>query len=90
VSSPALKEAPDELSISFENARAAASVRRAHSMRSAVGTAAGEGSCIPSSTSSAAAVSSGRPEAASSPVTRAMATVSATIVRSAVAEKSDV
>ena len=76
--------------ISGEAASAAASARRARSMRSAVGSAAGEGSNRPRSISSGGGVSSGRPAAGSCPVTRAMSTVSRTRVSRAAGEKSDV
>ena len=55
-------------------------------MRSAVGRAAGVGSWRPRSTASGGTISSGRPAAGSSPVTRAMATVSSTSLRRASAE----
>ena len=81
---------PCEFVISGEAASAAASARRARSIRSFVGRAAGLGSNRPRSMSSAGGASSGSPAAASSPVTRAMSTVSPTSVSRAGGEKSEV
>ncbi len=90
-SEPSLEaqEAPWEFVIPGVSS-ATASPCRARAIRSSVGRAAGEGSCIARSRSSGGTTSSGSPAAASSPVTRAIPTVSSTRRWRAGREKSDV
>ena len=87
--SPEPQEAPWELSMPG-TASAAASARRARSIRSAGGSSSEEASKSPSSIASGGNVSSGRPAAASSLVTRAIPTASSVSRSSVGQEKSEV